>query len=627
MRAALLLLFATLALNAHAQTSLSSAQPQPEPEPQQAAPPPMVIPPDALPKVPVTDAERSAITITAYDLDLHLIPAASREETRAVLTVRNTSSAPLARIPLQISSTLRFERITAASKSGLRPVDFTQSPIGTDADHTGFAQEAILTPAEPLAPDATLTLSVLYSGAIKPSAERLELLGTDPDRAAQSDWDAVLPTSDLASTALRGFGNVLWYPVAEPAAALGDGNKLFALIQQVRAADSAVTMRLRLTVEYAGDPPDSAIFNGDLQPLTRTPDTSDTTVEETHGIATAAWAAASIGFRIPSLFLTAQHAAATPDQLLDIITADSDAIPPYTAGAKLLTPLLTAWFGEKPASLLLLNHKGEPFADHAFLAAQLAPDARAEDIAPSLAGPLAEAWLPSSHPWINEGFAQFFRLLYTERTKGRATALADLVATNREIAFVEPDLSQPNAPFGQPLITATSDTYLRLKAAFVWWQLRDLVSEATLQQAIAAYRKLSRTAEADPHAFETTLEAIAKTDLAWFFSDWVYRDRGLPDLSIVQATPRPLPSRGGKDAGYVVAVNIHNDGDAIADVPVTLSSHEHTLTQRMRIPPHASADTRILFEDVPELLTVNDGSVPEQQTTTHSLKILAPGAP
>ncbi len=416
---------------------------------------------------------------------------------------------------------------------------------------------------------------------------------------------------------------MLWYPVAQPAAALGDGNKLFALIEQARAADAAIPMRLRLTVEYAGEPPDSAIFNGQLQPLTHTPDLDNEAVAESRGVATASWASAPIGFRIPSIFLTAQHAAATPDQLLNVITSDPNTIPPYAEAARLVAPLLTAWFGDRPGQLLLLDHKGEPFADHAFLAAQLAADAKPEDIAPALVGPLAQAWLPSSHVWISEGFAQFLRLLYTERKKGRAAALADLDETASQIALIEPDFSNLKET-GQSLITATTATYFRLKAAFVWWQLRELTGETALQQAVTAYRKLTPAQDADPHAFEKTLEAVTHTDLAWFFADWVYRDRGVPDLTIVQAVPRPLPARPGKDGGYLVAIDVRNDGDAIADVPVILSAGPRKLTARLRIPAHSTAATRILFEDFPELVQVNDGSVPELQTTTHFLKIPKP---
>ena len=44
----------------------------------------------------VTDAERSALTFTAYDLDVHLAPASAAISVRAGLTIRNDSPAPLA---------------------------------------------------------------------------------------------------------------------------------------------------------------------------------------------------------------------------------------------------------------------------------------------------------------------------------------------------------------------------------------------------------------------------------------------------------------------------------------------------------------------------------------------------
>jgi hypothetical protein len=56
-------------------------------------------PPDVRPAVLVTNAERSAVAIAAYRLDVHLIPARAREEVHADLTIRNTSSTPMARIP------------------------------------------------------------------------------------------------------------------------------------------------------------------------------------------------------------------------------------------------------------------------------------------------------------------------------------------------------------------------------------------------------------------------------------------------------------------------------------------------------------------------------------------------
>ena len=62
---------------------------------------------EKLPKNPVSDAERSAVVITSSDLDLHIIPDEAREELHATLTIRNSGSTPMARLALQLSSTLR----------------------------------------------------------------------------------------------------------------------------------------------------------------------------------------------------------------------------------------------------------------------------------------------------------------------------------------------------------------------------------------------------------------------------------------------------------------------------------------------------------------------------------------
>jgi type IV pilus biogenesis protein CpaD/CtpE len=103
----------------------------------------------------------------------------------------------------------------------------------------------------------------------------------------------------------------------------------------------------------------------------------------------------------------------------------------------------------------------------------------------------------------------------------------------------------------------------------------------------------------------------------------VYRDRGLPDLSIESVTPRAIDRIGNKGAGWLVAVEVRNEGDATADVPVTVRSGTLTTTQRLRIPGHSSASTRIVFEGTPTEILVNDGSVPEVTASVHSKQIVA----
>jgi len=76
-----------------------------------AAPPPAVqlaADPSAL------DPERLAVTFISLDLDVHLRTAERNIAVRALLTVRNDGKAPLKHIPLQISSSLNWERIRVA---------------------------------------------------------------------------------------------------------------------------------------------------------------------------------------------------------------------------------------------------------------------------------------------------------------------------------------------------------------------------------------------------------------------------------------------------------------------------------------------------------------------------------
>ena len=96
----------------------------------------------------------------------------------------------------------------------------------------------------------------------------------------------------------------------------------------------------------------------------------------------------------------------------------------------------------------------------------------------------------------------------------------------------------------------------------VWWMLRDVVGETALHAALHSYKAAD---DKDAYYMQKVIEVQAHRDLAWFFNDWVYRDRGLPDFRIVSVYPRPL--LGG---GYMVTVLVENLGEAAAEVPVTL---------------------------------------------------------
>ncbi len=567
---------------------------------------------------PLTAADRDAPTFISYDLDVHLAPTEAQMAVRSRLEIRNDSREPLRYLALQISSTLTWNSLTIDTAGRSTPAIFGQHEIDTDADHTGKANEVIVTLPQPLAPGAVLSLAALYSGDVHRSAVRLERIGAPLDQAASADWDQIAPEL----TALRGFGNVLWYPTAAEPVFLGDGAKLFQAVGSSRLRQAQAKVHLRLAVQYMGDPPDAAFFCGRREPLLATNENPNVPVAESPGVATADFDSELLGFHSPSLFVSDRAATVTDDTLIAAVTDHYDALPQYVAGAALVKPLLTEWLGPTPLSqLMILDHPGQPFEDGAFLVHPMrASDATA--LAPLLVHTLAHAWFRSSHPWLDEGVPQFLSLLWIEQGQGRAAAIQALQQQSIALALVEPGITPgaTNQAAGQGLTAASEDVYYRTKASAVLWMLRSIAGDEALKQTFFSYRK-DHKQDQDPLAFEAVLEKNAHKDLRWFFDDWVYRDRGLPDLSIVNVTPRELPAQGGKPAGWLVSAEVRNDGDAVADVPVTVRSGTLSATQRLRIPGRSSTSTRILFEGTPEEVLVNDGTVPELRTTTHTIEI------
>src|ERR1035441_4955722 len=294
------------------------------------------------------------------ELDLPLIPASAGISVRDVLTVRNDGAAPLPRLILDITSSTHWDAFsTRTSTSAVTRLPFATHLVATDADHTGQMSEAVITLPQPLAPGASFALTALYSGAIPQTSERLPRIGAPAARAFAEDWDAIAPNNPDApaeGTALRGFGYVLWYPVSAPPVFLGDGARLFQAVGSIRLRESAATIRLRLAVEYVGEPPDAAFFCGQREQLLAISDNPNLPVAESPGIATATFDLQPITFRMPSLFI-AGHAAtdvgtqANPG-LFAAVTAHDQALPAYYAAAALVEPLLTDWFGPHPPTAL-----------------------------------------------------------------------------------------------------------------------------------------------------------------------------------------------------------------------------------------------------------------------------------
>lgn len=560
------------------------------------------------------DAERQAVTFTDFDLDVHLRPAEKHIAVRGLITVRNDGKTPLAHIPLQISSSLTWERIRINAHDVVFPV----ATLNSDTDHTGQLHEAAVALAQPLAPGSTLQLDVTYSGPIAASAQRLLAIGTPDDVALHSDWDQI----GVDFTGLRGFGNAVWYPVSSVPVILGDGARLFDEIGEHKLRLAGAHFRLRLTVEFPhGRVPTVALINGHPAPLSVTQPTD--VGEEVSGVATADNGGATLGFETPSLFVAIRSPNIATNTMIWVLPDDESAVPVWTNAVATVTPFLQGWLGQRPRSQLTLldlpDAQDAPFETGSMLATGIRA-ASPEQLNGVLAHALTHAWMQSPRAWLSEGMAHFMGTMWTEKQRGRDQALGTLEGARPALALAEPE--SPGQSLGQPLAEAISPVYYRTKATYVFWMLREVASDATLSAALRAYDpatdlNLDSSKSADPSSFQKLLEqAGTRQNLSWFFADWVNADKGLPDLSIVSTFPTP------EEAGnWLITVDVVNNGFASAEVPVTVRSATNSVTQRVVVPARGKAAQRLLILGKPTEVQLNDGTVPETQASVHITKL------
>ena len=114
------------------------------------------------------------------------------------------------------------------------------------------------------------------------------------------------------------------------------------------------------------------------------------------------------------------------------------------------------------------------------------------------------------------------------------------------------------------------------------------------------------------------IQAQTQRDLEWFFDDWVYRDRGLPDFKVESAF-----SRKTMTGSFMLTITLDNLGTAGAEVPVIVKFAGGEIMRRLEVRAKSKAVTRVEVTGAPQEIIVNDGSVPESDTTNNVFKIEA----
>ena len=551
--------------------------------------------------------DREAFTFTNYDLDVRVEPDQHRLGVRGKITLRNDSATPQKTAVLQISSSLDWRSIKVDGNA----VQYVSQTFFSDIDHTGSLSEAIVTLPQAIASKGTAELEIGYEGVIVLDAARLTRIGT-PDHAAEgSDWDQI----SRNFSAVRGAGYVAWYPIATETASLSEGNSLFEVLGRWKMREAASKMHLRISLARESDtqPPQLLINEPHCLIL----------YEE---ISRAQFVSADCNYRslrlvVPAFTMADYSVVERPSIEVYFLPGHDASATAFADAAEKVVPLITEWFGaprEKAKTADLPDPKAAPFENGAWLLAPLA------DSDPKLAGLIAAHQLThaaffSSRAWIEEGLAHLAQALYLEQQKGRQAAL-DYVGLHRA-AFAEAEKqAMPGSEdsVNRSLVNTSSEELYRSKAMYVWWMLRDMVGDQVLKKAFNAYHaEQDKEASYMPHL----IQAQTKGDLEWFFDDWVYRDRGLPDFKVESAF-----SRKTLGDAYIVTVTVVNLGAAGAEVPVTLKFAGGEVAKRLEVRGGSKGVVRFEVPATPQEVVVNDGSVPESDMTNNTFKIEATAA-
>ena len=546
--------------------------------------------------------DREAFTFTNYDLNLQIEPEQHRLGVRGKITLRNDSSTPQKVAVLQISSSLNWLSI----KAGDKPVQFVTQPYTSDIDHTGGLSEALVTLPQPVAPKGTIDLDIGYEGVVVLDATRLTRIDTPERTAEHTDWDQIV--RDYVG--VRGPGYVAWYPVATESASLSDGDSMFEVIGRWKAREARARMQLHLSSLPLSSGRQEILINRTTCPDLRTDAQRDqgAPIEctfQTEG-------------STPVSFVVADYSVVDrPGIEVHCLQWQAAGGAVFADLADRLAPWIKDWFGpprEKAKVVDLPDAEAAPFENGSQLFISVGNyDASLAGLV--LAHQLTHASFLSFRPWIEEGLAHFAQALYLEHEKNRLAAL-DYMGLHRS-AFVEAE--KPATPprsegeVSHALVNTVSEELYRSKAMCVWWMLRDMIGDAALKKALAAYRAED---DKDPAYMPHLIAAQTQRDLGWFFDDWVYHDRGLPDFKVESAFARKATTDT-----FMIAVTVDNLGTAGAEVPVIVKFTGGEVTKRLEVHSKSKATIRIEVPGAPQEVVVNDGSVPESDMTNNTFTI------
>lgn len=140
-----------------------------------------------------------------------------------------------------------------------------------------------------------------------------------------------------------------------------------------------------------------------------------------------------------------------------------------------------------------------------------------------------------SHAWLNEGFATYFALLWTEHARGREAFKQEVADTAREYMQSPVALSRPlvynvyRRPFD-----LFFDGVIYPKGALVLHMLRGVVGDDAFWRGMGLYARRHEFGSVTTDDFQAAMEEASGQQLGWFFDQWA-RGIGYPSFEVTSS--------------------------------------------------------------------------------------------
>ena len=128
-----------------------------------------------------------------------------------------------------------------------------------------------------------------------------------------------------------------------------------------------------------------------------------------------------------------------------------------------------------------------------------------------------------AHLWLSEGFATYFAALWEREVRGDSAFRAVMANVKKTVTSAAVVQQRPVVDLGQTDLMALLNANSYQKGGYVLHMMRRLVGDSAWIGGVRSYYAAHRNANATTDDLRMAMEASAKTDLKWFFDQWLGR--------------------------------------------------------------------------------------------------------